>query len=84
MIKQILLFRLGSSRVVPRDSLGGKPNPTGMTSGVSKERHLTLLRLDLSSRRFRGHGIFTSGNQVFSHVGPGDSIGAQIEVKSRN
>lgn len=52
MIKQILLFRLGSKRVVPRDSLGGKPNPTGMTSGVSKERHLTLLRLDRSNSPF--------------------------------
>jgi hypothetical protein len=36
MIKQILLFRLGSSRVVPRYSLGGKPNPTGMTSGCQR------------------------------------------------
>jgi hypothetical protein len=48
--------------VLPRDSPGGKPNPTGMTYGVSKDRHLTLMRLDLSNRRFRGHGIFASGN----------------------
>jgi hypothetical protein len=62
MIKQILWFRLGSNHVVPRDSAAGKPNPTGPISGVSNERHLTPMSLDLSNRRFRGYGRFACGN----------------------
>ena len=81
MIKQIPLFPFGYSRGV-RDSLGGKQNPARMTSGVLRERHLTLGRLDLSNRPFRDHGRFAFGNQSVFRVEPGGSITPQIETKT--
>jgi hypothetical protein len=80
MKKQILWFRLGSNHVLPRDSLGGKPNPTGMTYGVSKDRHLTLMRLDLSNSVSAVMEYLPPGTRCFLMLG----LVTESGRKSRN
>jgi hypothetical protein len=61
-----------------------KDNPARMTSVVSRDRHLTLVMVDLSDRPFIDHGRFAYESQALFRVQPGGFIKRRTETKERN